>query len=322
MRSTLDELEQQDRLGRIGIVARSSTGVSTKASFVRRQHRACRRPSRRRRRARCTTARRRTSTRSRVGPRSRRARRRHRRRHAWSSAAASSWSSWAAPWSSAAASWSSSSGIVVVVVVVVEVVVVVVDVVVVVAGTVVVVVVVAARSTASSSVDGRRRRRQRVVAGVVVVVAVHTSRAMRPRTRAATPAMSAASGPGWRYHGSGSGSYSRLVAGPPGRRRRPVGHRRRAGRGRTGRPVGGIARRSGRRRLAVGRHHPRRIGIALGCRSAAGRPAASAAARRGAAGRTRSDRGPGRTGLDRSSDHRRTPIRCVGPSHAPVRRQK
>ncbi len=33
---------------------------------------------------------------------------------------------------------------------------------------------------------------------------VHRSRAMRATMRAATPAISAATGPGWRYHGSGS----------------------------------------------------------------------------------------------------------------------
>jgi hypothetical protein len=35
---------------------------------------------------------------------------------------------------------------------------------------------------------------------------VHTISAITPSTSAATPAMSAASGPGWRHHGSGSGS--------------------------------------------------------------------------------------------------------------------
>ena len=33
-----------------------------------------------------------------------------------------------------------------------------------------------------------------------------TSRAMMPRTTAAMPAISAATGPGWRYHGRSSGS--------------------------------------------------------------------------------------------------------------------
>ena len=122
----------------------------------------------------------------------------------WSWSAAASWSSAAASWS-----WSSSAAVVVVLVVVVA------GGVVVVAGTVVDVDVVIAgmstssRTTTTPSAACCHRRCRRPI--------VMTSRAISPSTRAATPAISAATGPGCRYHGcSGSSPYGGSSPGPPG----------------------------------------------------------------------------------------------------------
>ena len=81
-----------------------------------------------------------------------------------------------------------------------------------------------------------------------------TRRAMMPRTTAAMPAISAATGPGWRYQGRSSGSpYGRLVS----RSARTTGAARSSGRlVRTTGPEWSVGGRHGHRRLAdVARWH-------------------------------------------------------------------
>ena len=155
--------------------------------------------------------------------------------------------------------------------------------------------------------DDRRQRRRRVSSSSSLV---HDERAMRPRTSAATPAISAASGPGWRYHGSGSWLERRLVAAATDRPDRPAA---------VGRP-GLVRDRRSADGIAVGRDRRSRSAAGVGAGGiTAGRVGVALAADRrqvrrrrrrrlvgGSGGKTSVGSGSCRTVRGRSSDHRRT----------------